>query len=95
VHEGEETACLDAFILEVGFPETNLFRSQEIPHSRGRYEKQWKVAPCIRRVRRVDVSGGALLLGKKTYPLAGIFPVIFSLEKKPQAHGYTILKIKR
>lgn len=28
------------------------------------------------------------------YPLAGIFPVRFGLEKKPQAHGYTILQVE-
>jgi cobyrinic acid a,c-diamide synthase len=37
--------------------------------------------------------GEALVLGKKTYPMAGIFPLRFSLEKKPQAHGYTMVKV--
>jgi cobyrinic acid a,c-diamide synthase len=27
--------------------------------------------------------------------MAGIFPLRFSLEKKPQAHGYTIARIER
>jgi len=37
--------------------------------------------------------GDSLVLDKKTYPMAGIFPLRFSLEKKPQAHGYTMLKV--
>ncbi|MEK7307878.1 MAG: cobyrinate a,c-diamide synthase, partial [Nitrospirota bacterium] len=42
--------------------------------------------------------GGLMYLGKsitvknKIYPMAGVFPITFSLEEKPQAHGYTILK---
>jgi len=42
--------------------------------------------------------GGLMYLGKsialknKTYPMAGVLPITFSLEEKPQAHGYTILK---
>jgi cobyrinic acid a,c-diamide synthase len=36
--------------------------------------------------------GDALLLGTKKYAMSGIFPVTFCLEKKPQAHGYTIVE---
>jgi len=41
--------------------------------------------------------GGLLYLGRAmevagvSYPLADIFPVTFRMEKRPQAHGYTIL----
>ena len=40
--------------------------------------------------------GGLIYLGaeitfeQKQYPLVGIFPVTFTIEKRPQAHGYTI-----
>lgn len=45
--------------------------------------------------------GGLMYLGKsitvknKTYPMTGVLPITFSLEKKPQAHGYTILEVKK
>jgi cobyrinic acid a,c-diamide synthase len=45
--------------------------------------------------------GGLMYLGKsitlknKSYPMAGVLPITFSLEKKPQAHGYTILEVKK
>lgn len=41
--------------------------------------------------------GGLIYLGKEieldnwTFPLVGVFPVSFTLEKRPQAHGYTVL----
>ncbi len=45
--------------------------------------------------------GGLIYLGEKIsldgedFPLVGIFPVHFTLEQKPQAHGYTVLKARR
>jgi cobyrinic acid a,c-diamide synthase len=39
--------------------------------------------------------GSALRIDDRTYPMAGIFPVVFGLEKKPQAHGYTVVEIRR
>lgn len=44
--------------------------------------------------------GGLLYLGRSmevdgmVYPLADIFPVSFHMEKRPQAHGYTILSAR-
>ncbi|HSH13984.1 MAG TPA: cobyrinic acid a,c-diamide synthase, partial [Desulfurivibrionaceae bacterium] len=35
-----------------------------------------------------------IALGGEKHELAGIFPVDFSLEKKPQAHGYTRLVLE-
>jgi len=37
--------------------------------------------------------GESLLLEGKSYPMTGVFPLSFRLEKKPQAHGYTIVKV--
>ena len=45
--------------------------------------------------------GGLIYLGEKItlddeeFSLTGIFPVHFSLEQRPQAHGYTILKARK
>ena len=42
--------------------------------------------------------GGAMYLGEsvhvqnKFFPMAGIFPVVFNVDKKPWGHGYTILQ---
>ena len=37
--------------------------------------------------------GESLVLQNRTYPMVGALPVTFSLEKKPQAHGYTIVEV--
>jgi cobyrinic acid a,c-diamide synthase len=39
--------------------------------------------------------GEALVLNGRAYSMAGIFPLRFSLEKKPKAHGYTIVKVEK
>ena len=42
--------------------------------------------------------GGLIYLGRslqvenKIYPMTGVLPLDFVLEKKPQAHGYTVLR---
>jgi cobyrinic acid a,c-diamide synthase len=37
--------------------------------------------------------GESILLDGNEYPLAGVFPVRFGLQRKPQAHGYTELMV--
>jgi cobyrinic acid a,c-diamide synthase len=36
--------------------------------------------------------GRSLMIGGESYPMTSVLPVDFVLEKRPQAHGYTILK---
>lgn len=38
--------------------------------------------------------GRSLLLDGREYPLAGVFPASFALSKKPQAHGYSRLRVE-
>jgi cobyrinic acid a,c-diamide synthase len=33
------------------------------------------------------------VVGGKTYPMVGALPISFSLEEKPQGHGYTLLEV--
>ena len=39
--------------------------------------------------------GKSLVIDGRTYPMTGIFPFSFSLEKKPQAHGYSIAEVRK
>ena len=38
--------------------------------------------------------GEHLVLENKSYPMVGILPVTFDFFKKPQGHGYTIIKVE-
>jgi cobyrinic acid a,c-diamide synthase len=39
--------------------------------------------------------GRSLVLEGNTYPMAGVLPVTFGLQKRPSAHGYTVVTVER
>lgn len=87
---------IDALYIGGGFPETHAIALAE----NTRFKKSLKRAvenglPVYAECGGLIYLGKALRLGPKTYPMAGIFPVTFSLEKIPQAHGYTVVEVKR
>ena len=83
---------LDGLYIGGGFPENSvqdLSANITFRHSlKQRIEQGLPVyAECgglLYLGRAMEVAGGS-------YPLAGIFPVAFRMEKRPQAHGYTRL----
>jgi cobyrinic acid a,c-diamide synthase len=89
-----ELPDIDALYIGGGFPETNaiaLAKNTEFKKSlRNAVEGG---LPVYAECGGLMYLGKALLLENKTYPMSGIFPLTFSLEKKPQAHGYTIVEI--
>jgi cobyrinic acid a,c-diamide synthase len=87
--------ALDALYIGGGFPETNAIAlARNTLFKRSLRKAVEGGLPVYAECGGLMYLGGALLLGRKTYPMAGIFPFIFSLEKKPQAHGYTVLQIR-
>ncbi len=39
--------------------------------------------------------GSNIAIDNKTYPMTGILPITFTLDKRPQAHGYSIVEVSR
>ncbi len=85
---------LDGLYIGGGFPETSI---------KGLAANQ-AFRKAVREAAEAGLPiyaecGGLIYLGEsmeidgEDFPLAGVFPVRFTLEKKPQAHGYTILKV--
>jgi cobyrinic acid a,c-diamide synthase len=90
----KELPDIDALYIGGGFPETNAISLAK----NTAFKKSLRNAvegglPVYAECGGLMYLGKALLLENKTYPMAGIFPFTFSLEKKPQAHGYTVLEI--
>jgi cobyrinic acid a,c-diamide synthase len=85
---------VDALYIGGGFPETNA-----IALARNRsFRKSVKDAaerglPVYAECGGLMYLGTSLLLDGKTYPMAGVFPLRFSLEKRPRAHGYTVVEV--
>jgi cobyrinic acid a,c-diamide synthase len=87
---------LDALYIGGGFPETQAGALAD--------NKAFKVAlkqrieeglPVYAECGGLMYLGDYLLVDGKTYPMAGVLPVSFVLEKKPQGHGYTVLEVLR
>lgn len=91
---GKELPDIDALYIGGGFPETNA-----IPLARNNsFRRSVLVAverglPVYAECGGLMYLGEALLIDGKKYPMTGVFPITFCLEKKPQAHGYTVVEV--
>jgi cobyrinic acid a,c-diamide synthase len=85
---------IDALYIGGGFPETHAISlSNNI-----RFKESLSMAietglPVYAECGGLMYLGKSLILKNRTYSMAGIFPVVFNLDKKPQAHGYTVIEV--
>lgn len=87
---------LAALYIGGGFPETSA-RILAANESFRRSVKEAAEAglPIYAECGGLIYLGDKIRLDGEDFPLVGIFPVHFTLEQKPQAHGYTILKARK
>jgi cobyrinic acid a,c-diamide synthase len=86
---------LDALYIGGGFPETHA----EQLSANTRFNCQLKALaedgfPIYAECGGLMYLGEQLVLENKSYPMVGILPVTFDFFKKPQGHGYTIIKVE-
>ncbi len=87
---------VDALYIGGGFPETHALALSENIHFRTSLRNAIEEGlPVYAECGGLMYLGEALLLESTTYPMSGIFPIVFCLEKMPQAHGYTIVNVER
>jgi cobyrinic acid a,c-diamide synthase len=87
---------LDALYIGGGFPETHAIALSENTVFKNSIIKSIENGlPVYAECGGLMYLGKSIVLKNKTYQMAGVFPVVFSLEKKPQAHGYTIAEVDR
>lgn len=81
---------IDALYIGGGFPETHAIALAGNVRFRDALRNAVNSGlPVYAECGGLMYLGEGLLLNGKTYPMTGIFPLVFSLEKKPQAHGYS------
>ncbi len=86
---------IDALYIGGGFPETNAIALAKNMVFRKSLKKAVESGlPVYAECGGLMYLGESLVLEGKTYPMAGIFPVKFSLGKRPQAHGYSIVEVQ-
>lgn len=87
---------IDVLYIGGGFPETHAIAlGRNTPFRVSIKEAVEQGLPIYAECGGLMYLGEALVMDGKTYPMTGIFPLRFSLGKKPQAHGYTIVNVKR
>ncbi|MBW2216486.1 MAG: hydrogenobyrinic acid a,c-diamide synthase (glutamine-hydrolyzing) [Deltaproteobacteria bacterium] len=90
----KELPHLDALYIGGGFPETQaqaLADNQTFRNAlRAEIEKG---LPVYAECGGLMYMGETLLVDGKTYPMVGALPIVFTLTKKPQGHGYTVLEV--
>ena len=90
-----ELPALDALYIGGGFPETHA----EQLSANTRFNSQLKALaedgfPIYAECGGLMYLGEQLVLENKSYPMVGILPVTFDFFKRPQGHGYTIVKVE-
>jgi cobyrinic acid a,c-diamide synthase len=84
---------VDALYIGGGFPETHARALAENAGFRQSLREAAKRGlPIYAECGGLMYLGESLSLGEKNYPMAGVLPIGFGMEKRPQGHGYTILE---
>jgi cobyrinic acid a,c-diamide synthase len=87
---------VDALYIGGGFPETHA-----LPLSQNRsYARQINACaeagmPIYAECGGLIYLGEALTLREGTFAMAGVLPIVFGFSKRPQGHGYTIVRVDR
>lgn len=87
---------IDALYIGGGFPETHAIAlSKNTGFRKSLRQAIERGLPVYAECGGLIYLGKSLILKGRNYPMTGIFPIVFGMEKKPQAHGYTIIKVKK
>lgn len=87
---------VDALYIGGGFPETNSIALARNVSFRRSLRKAIELGlPVYAECGGLMYLGKSLVVDGQRYPMVGIFPISFSLERKPQAHGYTMVSVSR
>ncbi len=87
---------LHALYIGGGFPETHAAQLSE----NQTFSRQLKAMvedgfPVYAECGGLMYLGQELILEDQSFPMAGILPLVFDFYKRPQGHGYTIVKVDR
>ncbi len=87
---------VDALYIGGGFPETQAGKLAANESFRLSVKMAAEAGlPIYAECGGFIYLGKSLTIGDRQYPMAGVLPVAFGMEKKPQGHGYTTLVVDR
>ncbi|UCE54927.1 MAG: cobyrinate a,c-diamide synthase [Desulfobacterales bacterium] len=86
---------LDGLYIGGGFPETH---AEQLAENKSFSQKlRWLVEdglPIYAECGGLMYLGEELILEGKSYPMAGVLPLVFDFFKRPRGHGYTIVTVE-
>jgi cobyrinic acid a,c-diamide synthase len=92
----QELPRIDGLYIGGGFPETHArLLSENSAFRRSVRRAAEGGLPVYAECGGLMYLGESLTLKGEVFPMVGVFPVSFSMEKRPQGHGYTILEVDR
>lgn len=87
---------VDGLYIGGGFPETHAEALANNHVFRRQLKKLADAGlPIYAECGGLMYLGEQLVLGEMAYPMAGVLPVVYGFSKKPQGHGYTIVRVDR
>jgi len=96
LEEKELPDDLHALYIGGGFPETSARRLAENKKFRRSVRRAADNGlPIYAECGGLIFLGRSIVLDGHEYPMTGVFPVIFSMGGKPQAHGYSIVSVQQ
>ena len=92
--EGDALPDVDALYIGGGFPETQAgLLSENEGFRRSLRDAAEGGLPIYAECGGFIYLGESLTIADRSYPMVGVLPVTFQMEKRPQGHGYTILEV--
>ncbi len=86
---------IDALYIGGGFPETHAIAlAENVRFRESLYSAIENGLPVYAECGGLMYLGEGMILEGRTYPMVGVFPVRFTMKSTPQAHGYTIVKVR-
>ncbi len=86
--------AIDALYIGGGFPETHAIAlAENVSFRDALYSAIQGGLPVYAECGGLMYLGRSLTLEGSTYPMVGALPITFGLQKKPLAHGYTIVEV--
>lgn len=87
---------VDGLYIGGGFPETQAHALAENKEFRDTLREKIEAGlPVYAECGGLLYLGECLITENRKYPMVGVLPFQFVMEKKPQGHGYTILEVTR
>lgn len=91
-----ELPALEALYIGGGFPETHAEQlADNLSFRQSLRDAIESGLPVYAECGGLMYLGESLTVDTRTFPLAGALPLTFSMEKRPQGHGYTLLEVER